>query len=281
MIAIFPKIAEVAKTGNIEALSCVVREYLGGAATYKPMFDPMMIFENLGIAVEHGTLSSLAAIAGCDEGGRFVISAQLDSVSVKKMTDCEQRFLLGHLLGHYFLHMQPKIVLGDFIKGGYKELVSPLQRYIGEVSAVLDPLDKEADQFAVSLLLPKAMTRKAMGQLSLANGAKFFGVSKELLSSRFDSLSQPAASVVAKTSLSRKKHTMIENEGFSGRVEKKPKEDAVELQLSVQGSNGLQENTVVEEGSVQGSDRVSRPNSKILAGMDRIREIARLLDKSP
>ena len=74
---------------------------------------------------------------------------------------------------------------------------------------------------------------------------------------------------------------MIGNEGFSGRVEKKPKEDAVELQSSVQGSNGLQENTVVEEGSVQGSDRVSRPNSKILAGMDRIREIARLLDKSP
>lgn len=199
MIAIFPKIAEVARGGDIEALSCIVRSYFGGASVYKPIFDPQIVFANLSIPLEARALASLAILAGRDDSGRFIVSAQVDSEAISKMNSCQRRFLYGYLLGLYFIHMQPKIAQGEFVLGGYKELDCPLSRYLSASSSEAESADFLADRFAACLLLPKAMMKRSMEKLTPKDAARFFGVTESLLIRRSTVLAEKAALVASTT----------------------------------------------------------------------------------
>ena len=240
MIAIFPKIAEVAGRGDIEHLSCLVRSYFGGSSAYAPQFHPEVVVENMEIPFEKGELQGIAAIAGQDLKGRFSFLMKVNRNVYERMDLCAQRFLVGHLLGHYFLHLQSKVVQGEMKTSGYGEDSCPLARFLVSGARLETSLDSEADRFAAALLLPLGMTRRALEHLgSHSEVASFFDVSEELVAARLASHEVP-------------------NQAGAESVEEAPRK-------RTKGKPG--------EQSLQ-PDVLGK-------GMDRIREIARMLDKSP
>lgn len=240
MIAIFPKIAEVAGRGDIEQLSCLVRSYFGGTSAYAPQFHPEVVVENMEIPFEKGDLQGIAAIAGQDIKGRFSFLMRVNRHVYESMGPCAQRFLVGHLLGHYFLHLQSKVIQGEMKTIGYGEDSCPLARFLTSDARPKTSLDSEADRFAAALLLPLGMTRRALEHLgSHSEVAGFFDVSEELVVARLAPQGAPTQAVAESIAPPPKK-----------RVEAKPGEQ-------------------LRQSDVLGK------------GMDRIREIARMLDKSP
>src|SRR5690606_25567343 len=106
-----------------------------------------------------------------DDMGRFRANVILGP---HKRTKAEENFLLAHSLGHFLLHIQPRVAQGEWKTSGFKENESPLARFTSPTppsSASLErELEGEADDFAAALLLPKAMLLRAMEKL--ANTAK-------------------------------------------------------------------------------------------------------------
>jgi hypothetical protein len=190
MIAIFPEIVQCAAKGDIERLALLCRKYFAEKEKFAPQMNLQPLLENCGIEVQELPLDCQGALLAKDEKGAFRIVAVIDP-GIKAI---QKRFLLAHQLGHYLLDIQPFIAKGDFHISGFREIVSPLDRYsIGsdmpELPAV--DLDKEhlADDFAAALLLPMAMTKRALEKIAdELRVAEFFGVTRECLKRRLDQL---------------------------------------------------------------------------------------------
>lgn len=191
MIAIFPEIIAAAKAKDLEALAVLVRKYFGGKAKFAPRIDLIELLATAGISVERSTrLPYHAALVATDEKGRFsvniLIKANLDPI--------DERFTLAHMFGHFLLTMQDQISRGELTTNGFREIESPHIRYTAGQRDLHRPQSPEAqeilaDQFAASLLIPRAMLTRAMEKLTdIDRTAVFFGVSKPCLSERLNSI---------------------------------------------------------------------------------------------
>ncbi len=183
MIAIFPRLAECAQSGDTEKLACMVRQYFGGDGTFAPILNVREIYRGIGLPIESSPISGTSALLGKDEKGQFSLTAFLSStVALNKE---EESFTLAYLLGHYFFHIQHKIMRGEWAVSGVKETVSPQMRYAVHGTKASESKDRICDQFAVCLLLPMAMVKRAVEKFqSVAQMAEFFGVDQRVLTRR-------------------------------------------------------------------------------------------------
>lgn len=190
MIAIFPEIAAAAAGGDPEKLAILVRQYFGDQEVFAPRPDVVMILRNVGLAVENLPIDGHGALLAKDEQGRFTIVAVVGGIAYAA-GDASVRFLLAHMLGHYLLDVQPLIARGDWQVSGYRETACPARRYgafaelADSPTSLAQARELKADQFAAALLMPVGMLRRAMQKLrDDERVAQFFGVTRACVARR-------------------------------------------------------------------------------------------------
>ena len=189
MIALFPELSAAAAALDVERLAVLVRRYFGGSEMFSPRPGVRPLAQSAGLDVETLPLNVHGALLAKDERGAFKIVAVL----APGLAPAAERFLLAHLLGHYFLDIAPKIAGAELVTSGYREVADPMHRYatVAPGSAV-DPasgrdglIEDRADRFAAALLMPKAMVRRALAKLEdVDRAATFFGVPRGVLTRR-------------------------------------------------------------------------------------------------
>ena len=186
MIAIFPKIAECAAEGDVEKLGCMVRKYFARSEAFSPKLDVKSIYGDLGIPIFQSELKGGAAALTCtDSGGQFSVSA---IIAANTQRACQQNFILGHLLGHFLLHIQPKILRGEWHTSGLLIDGNPEENYASSRS--LPEKDALASRFAAALLMPLSFVIRAKEKMPQTEQlAGFFGVSPEVMKKRLRELS--------------------------------------------------------------------------------------------
>ncbi|SMF21451.1 ImmA/IrrE family metallo-endopeptidase [Pseudobacteriovorax antillogorgiicola] len=188
MIAIFPEIASAAGDKQIETASYLVRKYFGLKQAFSPTLDVTGLCRAIGIPVDTSSFSDFGALAVKDEKGRFSAKIVIKSLA----NPLEQNFLIAHLLGHFFLHVQPYLVRGEWQNTGFKEIYNPALRFQqSNYDGILEPMrsmEIEADHFASAMLLPKAMLKKALQKLKTIDAmAQFFNMNGALIERRLES----------------------------------------------------------------------------------------------
>lgn len=270
MIAIFPKIASCVAARDWEQLSVLVRRYFGGDHVHAVVPDLVSYFQAIDIPLTRAPMNGRAAIAARDVNGRFHLSAWLHP-DVRSGSE-EERLLLAHLLGHYFLHIQPQIMRGEWKDGGFKEMMSPAVRMVREKvvekSLPKEELqDREADAFAATFLMPKAFILRAKEQLrSIEKMAHFFRVPADLMWWRLDQIwegAQPSDFLQAEIRL-------VSRERSQSTVQP-PQNERKGAQMDQTPQN---EHTSSETG-------VTPESLSRLKGIEKIRQLARQMEKGP
>lgn len=190
MIAIFPEIANLVARGDIEALVCQVRKYFGGPKAYAPIIDVEQLMLYAGINVQDVPHVEAGALVAQDQGGRFTVVAL---VNEKLQNYVDRNILLAHLLGHFLLHAQPEIARGEGGCYAFRDSQSPLERWSAHDSWSKihwnSDQDRQADLFALALLLPLGMIQRAAAQLVEPQKlAKFFGLPQQIVEMRLDQM---------------------------------------------------------------------------------------------
>lgn len=189
MIAIFPEIASLAASKDYEALACAVRSYFAGPKARMPKMDLIDVCQSIGIEIIQGPSGELASLLAIDENGQFNVKIHWNPLDLNTN---DQTFLLAHLLGHFFLHCQLEIARGASAYIGFTEQHLPTHRCDRSHSDSFEEQMKfelEADQFALSLLMPKGMLKKAAEHLkTTANLSRFFGVPEKAVAYRLEYL---------------------------------------------------------------------------------------------
>lgn len=282
MIAIFPAISACAASGDVEKLGVLVREYFAGDNKFAPQLSVEPMLKHMGIPVSRIALDGIGALVAKDQNGRFEITAVINPHS----SACHERFLLAHLLGHYLLHVQPFIARGDWLLSGFRETQCAMDRYAeGIRGSSLSPFEAkrelQADLFAAALLIPKGMVKRAMTKLGdTQKAAHFFGVSEAALVTRLEQISDsgngPHNFLAAEHQLQAASGEAV--------IHKKASETAQAIK-SYQDKNAklASGNPAKPESENRAAGLVSEvknlPGRLTRGGMDRIREIAKLMEK--
>jgi len=186
MIAIFPEIMTATESGDVEKLAILARKYFAGKDRFRPAPDVNALAESAGISIERIPLEVHGILAAKDVKGTVTVAAFLN----KNLGDEEGRFLLAHMLGHFFFEIIPLVARGEWSASGFRETFSPLKRFAQNISYDQNrsvELAKEllADRFAGALLMPVAMVIKASEKIKdQTKLATFFGVSRSCLQRR-------------------------------------------------------------------------------------------------
>jgi Zn-dependent peptidase ImmA (M78 family) len=186
MIAIFPEIAAAAAAGDVDRLAILVRRYFCDRETFAPKPDIGRLMINAGMDVKHLPMDTFGALLAKDERGAFTVTAVINE---RVVDEPQRRFLLAHMLGHFLLEVQPVIARGDWQVSGYREAQCPAKRYAQGSPGGMNEFDAKreglADEFAAALLLPRGMVRRAFEQIKDAERtAAFFGVGLAVLTRR-------------------------------------------------------------------------------------------------
>ena len=246
MIAIFPEIVHLAITRDFEALSVAVRRYFAVGKPAQLKLDVEALVQDFGIPLRRESIDCPALIAGEDDRGRF----EFHMVISQGLNPLEARFAAAHLLGHFLVDIQPLLARGEFERSGLKEDVSPLLRYLSRMGGS----DREvaADHFAASLILPPAMVLRAFEKLKEPRlVADMFGVSSALVIRRLEDLERLARPPMPSSSL----------------------EDNL-------ASPHVNYKKIVEPYQKERTPPSTQANPETPRGMDRIRNLARKIDKS-
>lgn len=189
MFAIFPEILQAVQKGDLETLACLIRKYFAAQETYSPRLSVEALLTRMGISVqsESGPRSGpgIGQIRALDQKGQYIV---ILSLNVKSLDRASVNFTLAHLLGYFLLAILPVMARGDLTAELYQLEGDPFafragsdlrQRKSGGRST-------EADHFAMALLLPQGMVKKAHERFgsALSPAAKFFGVDPRLLEQR-------------------------------------------------------------------------------------------------
>jgi Zn-dependent peptidase ImmA (M78 family) len=186
MIAIFPEIMSATDSGDAEKLAILARKYFAGKDRFRPAPDLNALAESAGISIERVPLEVHGILAARDVKGTVTVAAFVN----KNLGADEERFLLAHMLGHFFFEVIPMVARGEWNASGFRETFSPLKRFAQNISYDQNrsvELAKEllADRFAGALLMPVAMVIKASEKIKdQAKLAAFFGVSRPCLQRR-------------------------------------------------------------------------------------------------
>jgi len=194
MIAIYPELVQAAEAADVERLAVLSRRYFGGDAGRAPRIDALALARRSGLSVQRLPVEGKAAVVARDERGAFTVALVLDP----SLDGEELAFTAAHQFGHVLLDILPVIARGDFTLSGYRETHMPLKRYaFGATLASLHPDDRRearADQFAAALLMPAGMVRRAYEKLAdERRTAAFFGVTAACLARRLADLGARAA----------------------------------------------------------------------------------------
>ncbi len=295
MIAIFPEIAACSASGDLERLGILVRNYFGSEQKFAPELRMVEVLKNVGIEVQRLPLDSRAALLAKDEKGVFEIIAVLsEGLSVN-----EERFTLAHLLGHFLINVQPLIARGDWNVSGYREMCCPMKRY-GQGSAMTDlssedqEIESIADDFAAATLMPKAMVKRAMEKAQDEEKvAAFFGVPMTVLRRR---MQQIGVSSEANDPVNFIDAAQQVGKPVDGKLSIKAQEEAQQLiapdaigtvPKSFAAANYSKTNSPANprsKATIVKSEKTDEPSDnpkppQLIKGMDRIRELARQMDK--
>ena len=181
MFAIFPEILSQTQAGDLEAVTCLVRRYFADAQVFTPNLRVSEICANAEIKVKPLDRNCAVRMEAWDANGQFRIEISIHP-EIKNLR--EQNYILALMLGHVFLDLQPKMAKGELQRSIFERKLSPLRELLLSPNSAA-----QADLFASSLLLPKAMVRKAMSALtSTKDVAAFFNVDLPLLDFRLAKL---------------------------------------------------------------------------------------------
>lgn len=306
MIAIFPKLAECAMNGNIERLACLVREHYGEEQTFRPRLNVSALCQRVGIPLNAMPLESQGALMVRDEKGQFSATIAVQ----EKLPPAEFAFTVAHLLGHYFLHVQLRVVRGDWAGHGFKEMLDPMQRFAQEIEGTQKgeerETDEEADAFAAALLMPSGMVKRAWARLQdKEKVAQFFGVSVLVLQRRLEVLGlmqsrAPGNFLAAEAKLNKPRgsgktgtkstkpqaappaqvdtpdnianvNKMMAHSSYRPQAEKEPKK-------TTRSKGEVKASSKAESAKAQHEDKAEPATTK--KGMARIRELAKRIDSS-
>lgn len=193
MIAIYPKIINLAKAGHIESLACAAREYYGEHQAFAKNLDVWRFCQSMGVGLRErdAVAGGLARIVARDERGQFDIVIERAASMCGTLTD---QLLIAHLLGHGFLDLLPKIAEGDvtspavFSEGVVPILSSYEAEGLWKSGRSLDR-ERRADHFALALLLPKRYILAALEKFrSVEKVARFFQLPAAVIKARVHSL---------------------------------------------------------------------------------------------
>ena len=308
MIAIFPEIASRAAAGDAEGLGILIRKYFGGAEPTAPRIDMRNLISSVGIKIEAMTLPALAALLAKDDRGSFEIVALLK----QGLDPLAERFMLAHMLGHFLFDIQPQIARGEWTVSGFQEFTCPLKRYsvgfnAAELSVADLKVEERADNFAAALLLPRGMVRRAMDRLGDPEQvAAFFGVTRACLTRRLDQMSsgdapvnflaaedrsvtmRPASQAARELTESLVAPPSLNSNRRKGAIDQNPRSQSTTM-VDPRGASGPSmsqprsrpSSGVRPDAGPAGKSGKSHKSDKSLnEGMERIRQIARMLDKN-
>ena len=287
MIAIFPEIVACVQENDIERLAMLVRRYYGGNSPYKPALDWHDVLDNAGIQVEARAMEERAILCVKDERGSVKVVAFLNN-NVESQRD--QNFLMAHLLGHFILHVQAKLVNAEWRTSGLKESMSPMLRYAkGEQRGL--PLsasnELEADEFAAAILMPKAMIQRAQDKISdFSRLAQFFDVESMVLARRLEDLNgraeMPANFLVAETQMQERGQAQAKSAPlFSDQKDKdKAPANLTPKSFAANTYSDLDKRTATAKSEARPASAPVDDEKKARQSLERIRKLAKRIDQS-
>jgi hypothetical protein len=186
MFAIFPEILHAAEKGDPETLSCLVRKYFAGSEIYAPRLRVEALLESLGIGVNREQAPYYGRIQVLDHRGQYRVTV---SLSQRIDNHRELNYTLAHLLGYFLHHFLPKMAMAELTAEAY-QLEGPLVPRLTLKDNLSDKAGvAPADQFALALLMPLGMVKKAHQTLPREEDcAGFFQVPVPLLRLRLQVL---------------------------------------------------------------------------------------------
>lgn len=296
MLAIFPEISAAVKGGDLERVGVLVRTYFCGESATQPKFAAETMLKRYGINVVRMPLQDFGRIAVRDERG----SVQCSIAVREGLSTTQEAFLLAHMLGHFILHVQPRIARAEWNTSGFREEYLPSDRYTHaiapkDLSAAQYTLEDQADRFAGSVLMPAAMIKRAKEKLgSLDAVAKVFGVSREMVERRLDDLNgeglvgQVVQGAIAGASRNGGKNQTAPQQSPQLHTHRGSVEDTAHMVRESHHKDAPMPRAVAAQSySATSSPPVTAkptddPQPSLLSGkgMERLREIARQLDKS-
>jgi Zn-dependent peptidase ImmA (M78 family) len=236
------------------------------------------------------------AIAVRDDGGDIRASILIRD----NLEPNQQRFVLAHMLGHFLMEIQPRLASSEWKSSGFKELVDPMRRYaaaegLSGLSAKDFAVEDLADRFAGALIMPSAMIKRAVEKLNdLTKVAAFFGVESDAVERRLEDIGviDVAATAATKVRSGAKVATPIDVLNELAHIEaprdvppeqlirdvSQPVTSMPRAVAAHSYSDAAQPDAAQSDGAVASKGR-KKSNDGPLKGMDRIRELARRMDK--
>ncbi|MES2744333.1 MAG: hypothetical protein V4655_02855 [Bdellovibrionota bacterium] len=277
MFAIFPEILNQTSAGDLESVTCLVRKYFGDGQVFTPNLRVAELCNNAEIKIRPDARGIAARMEAWDANGQFRIEI---SVHPDIKNQRELNYILALMLGHVFLDLQPKMAKGELQRSIFEKKQSPLRELL------LSPESASAtDLFASALILPKAMVKRAMSSLSSKKDvAAFFNVDLPLLEFRLLKLSlvTGAAKEEAPVRAQPKKEPAPAPRPASKPLSAKPVEKSApeqELSSLARVNRSTATRSYKKEGeAVSESPKTEKKTSS--PGLERLRELARKIDKS-
>jgi Zn-dependent peptidase ImmA (M78 family) len=291
MLALFPEITQKAQAGDLETLAVLIRSYFGAAGGKSPKLSASDVVRAFGIPVGEVPIHYYGAIAVKDEAGEIKASM----IIKENMSAAQRSFVLCHLLGHFLFHIQPILARSEWKTSGFKELQDPMRRYaygdgLEGLNAQAFNIEDLADRFAGALLMPAAMLRRAVEKIGeLEKVALIFGVERDVVERRLDDIGSRAghgsdAKTGARSSspvdvLNQLAHSGETPRGFSTEQLVHEVDQPVAAMSRAVAAHSYQDTSSHGVPSPGVATAQSQAGSSRLSGMDRIREIARKMDK--
>ena len=289
MLAIFPEISAAVKGGDLERVAVLIRTYFCGEAATQPKFAVEAMLKRYGIPVVRMQLQDIGRIAVRDERG----SVQCSIAVRDGLSAVQESFLLAHMLGHFILHVQPRIARAEWNTSGYREEVLPSDRYTHVIPtknlpAALYNLEDQSDRFAGAVLMPAGMLRRAKEKLNSNDAvARVFGVSKEIVERRLDDINGiGVGDVIQEAIIGATRKGPQDHSGAASSAAKnhRPTEDTAHMVRESHHKDAPVPRAVAAQSYSSGTtQKAEEPGPQSLVsgkGMERLREIARKLDKT-
>jgi Zn-dependent peptidase ImmA (M78 family) len=184
MLALFPEILHTVTSGDLETLACLVRKYFADQHIYSPRLrvEPLLI--NAGLELLRDDIGDAARLFAADHRGAWHASV---IVAPALRDPGELNFTLAHLFGHFLCEIQPLMARGELKTHEVRERSGALGRFLKRPASA--PEEMQADAFALALLMPRGMVKKAYATLgSVSDTAAFFNVRPELMEQRLAQL---------------------------------------------------------------------------------------------
>ncbi len=286
MFAIFPEILHAAARQDQESLACLIRKYFAGNDVYAPRLRIEPLLGSLGVHSSREPVPYCARIQVMDHRGQYRISLSTSD----RLTDTrELNYTQAHLLGYFLNVYLPLMAEAELSAEAYQLESSVLQKLLQRTKVDFAKV-AAADLFALALLMPSGMVKKAYQALkSPENCAAFFHVPQALLNLRLAQLRVLPSELEASEDLA--KPEVVPPSAASAKPaaqrasvtsESKPKSKAPEKASSLaRVQQSVASRSYKNEGArVPASAATEKATQGAGDGLKRLRELAKKIDRS-